>query len=147
MGRAPDASGPGWHQRRLGDGSLRPGGGLEALSQRQKYMEVPLSPEDLPLPERITGEIERKAVGQEEIEGLLCDELVVRYSSETAEGGVAEMYFWISQQLKVPIRTEAADLNWKTELKDIKIGPQVDELFEIPQGYEAFVPPLEFLFH
>jgi hypothetical protein len=113
----------------------------------RKYMEIPLIPEDLPLPERITGEIDRKVVGQEEIEGLICDKLVVRYSSESAEGGVAEMYLWISQQLKVPLRTEAPDLNWRTELKDIEIGPQADELFEIPQGYEAFAPPLGFFIH
>jgi len=113
----------------------------------KKYLQIPLSPEDLPIPEKITGEIERKVVGQEEIEGQMCDKLIVRYSSESAEGGVGEMYFWISQQLKVPIRTEAPDLDWKTEIKKIKMGPQADQLFEVPQGFEAFVPPLEFFLH
>jgi len=115
--------------------------------KERQYMEIPLTPEDLPLPERITGEIDRRVVGQEEIEGLICDKLVIRYSSASAEGGVAEMYLWISQQLKVPLRTEAPDLNWRTELKDIKMGPQADELFEVPQGYEVFAPSLEFFIH
>ncbi|MDH7500735.1 MAG: DUF4412 domain-containing protein [candidate division NC10 bacterium] len=113
----------------------------------KKYMEIPLRPEDLPVPEKIMGEIDRKVVGQEEVEGQMCDKLIVRYSSESAEGGVAEMTFWISQQLQVPIRTEAPELGWRTEIKGIKMGPQADSLFEIPQGFEVFVPPLEFFLH
>ena len=115
------------------------------MPKDKKYMEIPLMPEDLPLPERFPGEIERKVVGQEEIDGFLCDKMIIRYSSESGESGIAEMSLWISQQLKVPLRTEAPDLDWKTELKRIQAGPQADGLFEVPQGFESFVPPKEFL--
>jgi hypothetical protein len=83
-------------------------------------------------------------VGQEEIDGFLCDKMIIRYASESGEGGIAEMSVWISQQLRVPLRTEAPDLDWKVELKRIQVGPQADGLFEIPQGYERFAPPAEF---
>jgi hypothetical protein len=115
------------------------------MPKDKKYMEMPLTPEDLPLPEKFPGEIDRKVVGQEEIDGFLCDKMVIRYSSESGESGIAEMSLWISQQLKVPLRTEAPDLDWKTELKRIQAGPQADGLFEVPQGFESFVPPKEFL--
>lgn len=112
------------------------------LPQERRYIEMPLRPEDLPVPETIPGEIERKVVDQEEIEGFLCDKLVIRYTYGGDEGEVSEMYLWISRELKAPLRTEAPDLDWKTELRNIKVGPQGEDLFEIPPGYERFEPPV-----
>ncbi len=112
------------------------------LPKEKKYMEVPLTEEEMPLPARIAGEIDRAVVGQEEVEGFTCDKLVVRYSKESE---VCEMIFWVSPQLGVPLRSEAPDLGWKAELKKIKVGVQPDELFEIPAGYERFNPPMDVL--
>lgn len=112
------------------------------LPKDRKYVETTLTQEDVPLPARIAGEIDRAVVGQEEVEGFTCDKLLVRYSKED---GVGEMIFWVSPQLGVPLRSEAPDLGWKTELKNIKLGPQADELFEIPAGYELFDLPADVL--
>jgi len=112
------------------------------LPKDKKYIEVSLLDDDLPLPKKIVGEIERIVVGQEEVEGFLCDKLVVRYSKEDE---ICEMRYWIPKELGVPIRSEAPDLNWRNELKNIRGGPQPDELFEVPSGYELFVPPLNFI--
>jgi hypothetical protein len=112
------------------------------LPKDKKYMEMPMLDDDLPLPAKIVGEIERAVVGQEEVEGFLCDKLVVRYSKEDE---ICEMRYWIPKELGVPIRSEAPDLNWKNELKNIRGGSQPDELFEVPSGYELFVPPLDFI--
>jgi len=111
------------------------------LPQERRYIEMPLRPEDLPVPERIPGEIERKVVGQEQIEGYLCDKLLIRYTYGGAEGEASEMYLWVSPELKAPLRTEAPDLDWKTELRNIRVGPQRDDLFEVPPGYDRFEPP------
>jgi len=112
------------------------------LPKEKKYMEVPLTEEDMPLPARIAGEIDRVVVGQEEVEGFNCDKLVVRYSKENE---VREMIFWVSPQLGVPLRSEASDLGWVAELKKIKVGAQPDELFEAPANYERFGPPMDVL--
>lgn len=110
------------------------------LPKEKNYMETTLTEEDLPLPARIAGEIDRAVVGQEKVEGFICDKLVVRYSKGD---GVGEMVFWVSPQLGVPLRSEAPDLGWKAELKNIKLGTQPDELFEIPAGYELFNAPTD----
>jgi outer membrane lipoprotein-sorting protein len=112
------------------------------LPKEKEYMEASLTEEDVPLPARIVGEVDRAVVGQEEVEGFTCDKLVVRYSKENE---VCEMIFWVSRQLGVPLRSEAPDLGWKAELKNIKLGAQPDEFFEIPPGYEMFNPPSDVL--
>lgn len=112
------------------------------LPKEKKYMEGILTEEDLPLPARIPGEIDRAVVGQEKVEGFICDKLVVRYSKGE---GVGEMVFWLSPQLGVPLRSEAPDFGWKAELKNIKLATQPDELFEIPAGYELFSAPMDIL--
>ncbi len=112
------------------------------LPKEKKYMEIPLTEDDMPLPARIAGEIDRAVVGQEKVEGFTCDKLVVRYSQENE---VYEMIFWVSPQLGVPLRSEAPALGWKSELKKIKVGAQPDELFEAPANYERFSPPMDFL--
>jgi len=112
------------------------------LPKEKEYMEASLTEEDVPLPARIVGEVDRAVIGREEVEGFLCDKLVVRYSKEDEIG---EMVFWVSSQLGVPLRSEAPDLGWKAELKNIKLGAQPDEFFEIPPGYERFNPPLDVL--
>ena len=81
-------------------------------------------------------------VGQEQIEGYLCDKLLIRYTYGGAEEEGSEMYLWVSPELKAPLRTEAPDLDWKTELRNIKAGPQSDDLFEVPPGYDRFEPPV-----
>ena len=112
------------------------------LPKDKKYIEVSLLDDDLPLPAKIAGEIERAAVGQEEVEGFLCDKLIVRYSKGDEVG---EFRYWIPKELGIPIRSEAPDLDWKNELKNIKLGPQSDELFEVPPGFELFVSPTDFI--
>ena len=112
------------------------------LPKEKEYMEASLTEEDVPLPARIAGEVDRAVMGREEVEGFLCDKLVVRYSKGDEIG---EMVFWVSSQLGVPLRSEAPDLGWKAELKNIKLGAQPDELFEIPPGYEMFNPPRDVL--
>jgi hypothetical protein len=111
------------------------------LPKEKRFMEAPLTEEDMPLPARIPGEIDRKVVGQEEVEGFACDKLSVRYSKGEEIG---EMTFWVSRQLKVPLRSEAPDMGWKSELKMIKVGPQPNGLFELPPDYTFFNPPMEF---
>jgi len=112
------------------------------LPKEKQYMAGSLSDEDVPLPARIPGEIDRAVVGQEEVEGFMCDKLMVRYSKGDEVG---EMVFWVSPQLGVPLRSEAPDLGWKVELKNIKLGPQPDELFEPPADYGLFTPPMDIL--
>jgi hypothetical protein len=112
------------------------------LPNDKRYMQAVLAPEDLPLPGRIPGEIDRSVVGQEDVEGFVCDKVVVRYSKGDE---TCEMIFWVSRKLGVPLRSEAPDLGWKTEVQKIQLGPQPDSLFEIPADYEFFDPPMDIL--
>jgi len=100
------------------------------------YMEQPFDPgKVVAFTEKIKGEIERKLLGQETIDGRMTDKYEVVYN---AYGNTETMFQWMAEDLNIPVKTAAADNSWTTEYKNIKTGNQPDELFEVPADYQKF---------
>jgi hypothetical protein len=65
----------------------------------------------------------------------------LKYIVKVWNGEIAsEIYLWISQQLKVPVKTSTLDGRSGSELQDIKVGPQPGELFEVPADFKLISP-------
>ena len=88
------------------------------------------------------GEIERKKIKSETVNGIPCDKYKVTYKlTETAKPTSA--YMWISKD-KIAVKSAAIDGSWSSEYKNLKRGKQAASLFEIPAGYKKFEMPKMF---
>jgi hypothetical protein len=87
---------------------------------------------------RMVGEIERKLVGKETIDGKAADKYRIVY---TNAGKPETIYSWIISGSDIPVKTAAQDGSWQVEYKNIKTGKQPDSLFEVPSGYSKFAMP------
>lgn len=106
------------------------------MPSEKMYMEQPFDPRNVTATsEGVSGEIERKLIGQETVNGKIASKYKVTYEVE----GVRDAVFqWIDTASSIPVKTEAADGSWTMEYKNLKIGAQPDSLFEIPAGYQKF---------
>jgi hypothetical protein len=103
------------------------------LTAKKSYMEIKFDPSMKPkTEEKIEGEVSRKKIGSEKIDGHPTDKYEVSY---TKKGKTDKMYQWMATDIKFPIKTAAVDGSWTMEYKNIKMGGQADSLFEAPAGY------------
>ena len=88
--------------------------------------------------EKVKGEVSRKVVGSETIDGHPCTkyEVTVKVDDKTMN-----TYQWMATDINFPIKTAAVDGSWSMEYKDIKLGSQPDSLFELPTGYQKMSIP------
>jgi hypothetical protein len=99
----------------------------------------------LPAELRVFGrpELKKKPIGRETVNGVATTKYAI---DETVPEGHATGAMWISAE-GIPMRLagkfaqqngKTSDVHW--ELKDVKIGPQPDTLFEAPAGYSKLPP-------
>lgn len=108
------------------------------LMPREKmYMEQEFDQSKAPqTSEKVTGEVERKKVGQEMIEGKQADKYEIVYMADNKK---ETMYQWVLPQIKMPVKMVVPGKNgWSLEYKNLKMERQPDSLFEVPAGYEKF---------
>ncbi|MFH1036085.1 MAG: DUF4412 domain-containing protein [Pseudomonadota bacterium] len=114
------------------------------VSPAQKsYFEMPLQgPAAMSPPtqgdEKLPGEVSRKELGKEVIDGHPCIKYEIAYQ---AGGQDMRIHQWLAQDLKLPVRTAAVDGSWSMEYKNINKGPQPDSLFEVPAGFQKASMP------
>jgi len=110
------------------------------MPEEKSYMEMTLDPNQKPkVEEKFTGEISRKLIGSENINGHTSDKYEVTYK----EGNeVRKVYQWIAKDINFPIKTAAIDGSWSSEFKNIKMDKQPDNLFEVPSGYKKISMPM-----
>jgi outer membrane lipoprotein-sorting protein len=109
------------------------------MHDQKSYMELPFVEERKPRVEKeYKGEIERKLVGKETIQGHPTEKYLITYK---ARGNTDQVYQWWATDINFPIKTEDVNGKWKQEYKNIKMGKQDDSLFEIPEGYNKFDMP------
>ncbi|MEW6068168.1 MAG: DUF4412 domain-containing protein [Nitrospirota bacterium] len=109
------------------------------MPDEKMYMEMPFNPEKKPhVEEKFEGEIKRKHIGNEIINGHPSKKFLVTYKVGKEEQNA---YQWIANDIKFPVKRAAVDGSWIQEFKDIKMGPQPNSLFEIPAGYRKFQMP------
>ena len=106
------------------------------MPKDKMYMEQPFDPGKVVAgSEKVSGEIERKLIGKEMIDGKMTGKYQIVYN----QNGKRETIFqWLATGLMIPIKTAAGDNSWTMEYKNIKIGKQSDALFEVPPDYEKF---------
>ena len=103
------------------------------MPEQKMYMEQPFDSKSFQsTKEKLEGEIERKLVGTDTVDGKPTKKYLVTFESEKVKGSV---YQWMMEGMNFPAKTAAVDGSWTMEYKNIKIGAQPAELFEIPAGY------------
>ena len=110
------------------------------MPEEKSYMEMSFDPTQKPrVDEKFTGEISRKLIGSENINGHTSNKYEVTYKEKNK---VVKVYQWIAKDINFPIKTAAVDGSWSSEFKNIKIGKQPDNLFEVPSGYQKMSMPM-----
>ncbi|MDD4955190.1 MAG: hypothetical protein PHP17_04030 [Candidatus Omnitrophica bacterium] len=109
------------------------------MPEQNKYMEVPMTASNVVAgSDKLPGEIERKLIGKETLDGKAVDKYRIVYTT----GGKTESIFsWILPDSGIPAKTVAEDGSWQIEYRNINIASQPDSLFEVPSGYEKFAMP------
>ncbi len=104
------------------------------MTANKSYMEmsVPKDQEAAVPAEKMKGEVSRKAVGTETIDGHPTTKYEV-----TAKMGdkTVTSHQWWATDINFPVKAAAVDGSWSVTYSDIKIGGQPDSLFELPSGY------------
>jgi len=110
------------------------------IPEDKVYMETPLFPDMIPWAKQIPGEVERKSLGEETVQGQLTEKYQVKvFNGEIAQ----ELYLWTSKELKVPVKTQTKDGKFGIELRNIQIQAQPEDLFELPPDFKKITPPLQ----
>jgi len=109
------------------------------MPQTKSYMEIEEGKAQQRFPEeKMRGEVSRKEVGKEVIDG----HPTTKYEITTkAEEKSMTFFQWLATDIHFPVKTAATDGSWTMEYKDIKIGGQPDSLFELPEGYKKMAVP------
>jgi hypothetical protein len=106
------------------------------MPAQKMYMEQPLKPENVvATTDKMPGEIERKLVGKETIDGETTNKYKIVYVTADKKETIFQ---WIAADSGLPIKSAAVDGSWIIEYKNLKTGKQPDPLFEIPTGYQKF---------
>lgn len=109
------------------------------MHDQKIYMEMPIREENKPRVEKeFEGEIERKVLGKETIDGHPTEKYLITYKIGDKKH---QVYQWWATDIKFPVKTEAINGEWKQEYKNLKMGKQPDSLFEVPVGYKKFQMP------
>jgi hypothetical protein len=103
------------------------------------YMEMPLDLSNKPkIEEKFEGELERKEVGKETVNGHPTTKYLITYKVDKKK---EQVYQWVATDINFPVKTAAVDGSWTQEFKNIKLGPQQQSLFEVPAGYNKMQMP------
>jgi hypothetical protein len=112
----------------------------EINGAEKTYAEGKLTPATKPkIDEKLWGEISRKQVGTETIDGHPAKKSEV----SVKEGNKTETYYqWWATDINFPVKLANTNGNWSVEYKNIKKGA-ADSLFELPPGVsqdKSYVP-------
>jgi hypothetical protein len=118
--------------------------GLTIIVRRDKQLSWTLNPKSKTYTEKamtaaemkmglgdIPGEVSRTRVGSERILGYNCVKYQVTFKSMR---GTDTAFLWQAESLGIPIRTEVPNFAI-SELRNIRVGAQPPDLFEIPADY------------
>jgi len=82
---------------------------------------------------KMIGEVSRQYLSSETVNGYATNKYEVHYLDKDT---LHKAHQWIASDLNYPIKISALDGSWSTEYRNIRIGLQPDNLFEIPQGFD-----------
>jgi hypothetical protein len=109
------------------------------LTAQKMYMEQPIDRSKFPVAsEKFEGEAERVSMGKEEVDGQPAERFKVTY---TQNGTTLVAYQWVLDSNGFPVKMQAEDRSWSVEYKNVSLGAQPDDLFEVPIGYQKMDMP------
>jgi len=109
------------------------------MPKEKMYMEMPFDLKNKPkVEEKYPGEIERKEVGRETIDGHPTTKYLITYKIDDKKN---QVYQWLARDIKFPIKTAGVDGSWTQEFRNVKMVAQPDSLFEVPPGYTKMQMP------
>ena len=108
------------------------------MPDQKMYMEMPINPKKSVPRTEIKGEIDRKQIGKETIDGHPSIKYLVTFK-DGAE--TMQVHQWMATDIKFPVKSADINNKWIQEFKNIKMGAQPDSLFEIPAGYNKMQLP------
>lgn len=96
------------------------------------YVEAKITPAlNLWTTEKIPGEVSRKEIGSEKIDGYS----VKKYEVSVRQGKNTNTYHqWIATDLRFPVKVANLNGKWSLEYKNIKKGTPADAVFSLPKG-------------
>ncbi|MBN2282661.1 MAG: hypothetical protein JXO48_02110 [Deltaproteobacteria bacterium] len=106
---------------------------------QRMYMEMKPDPSQRIPGERMEGEVSRKLIGTEVIDGHPTEKYEVTYRDDGEEH---RMFQWMATDLNFPVKTASGDGSWSMEFRNIKMGSQPEDLFEVPAGYRKMALPV-----
>lgn len=112
----------------------------EINGAEKTYGEAKLTPALKPrIDEKLPGEISRKRVGTETVDGHPAK----KFEVSVKEGNKTETYYqWWATDVSFPVKLANANGSWSVEYKNIKKGA-ADNLFELPPGTDrdrSYIP-------
>lgn len=109
------------------------------MPEQKTYMEMPLASSNIVAgSDKMPGEIERKLIGRETLDGKTVDKYHITYNTG---GKTQAIYSWILPNSGIPAKTVAEDGSWQVEYRNINVAAQPDSLFEVPSDYSKFAMP------
>jgi hypothetical protein len=90
-------------------------------------------------------DVEQTPAGEEVVNGITCKKTKV-IMTDRKSGAKLGGFFWTSPE-NILVKADAVAKNegqktrFKLELTNLKVGPQPEELFEVPAGYSKFEMP------
>ena len=114
------------------------------LPEQKQYMEGPVKTESAFYGGgEVPGEISRKKIGEEVIDGQRTKKYEIKYMAKAITGKEVEdtMIQWISVDTGIPIKMALANGTITYEYHNVKVGRQPDDLFELPAGYTKMAMP------
>ncbi len=108
------------------------------MPEQNMYMEQPIDPSAMAQAGgTIPGEVERVEMGSEQIEGRDTKRVRITYA---ANGQSHTMDQWIDGSGMIA-KVASADGKWAMTYKNVELGAQPAELFEVPAGYQKMMMP------
>jgi outer membrane lipoprotein-sorting protein len=103
------------------------------MPDNKSFMEMPFDPKQKPrIEEKQTGEVSRKLIDSENIDGHPTQKYEVTVREATK---IEKFYQWMATDIHFPIKIAAIDGSWSVDYKNIKTSVS-DMLFEVPAGYQ-----------
>ncbi|MFZ5586419.1 MAG: hypothetical protein ACOZHQ_10855 [Thermodesulfobacteriota bacterium] len=87
---------------------------------------------------KLPGELLRRELGRPSLDGRPTIKYEVIYG---ARGQNHMIHQWLAPDLGIPIKTAGADGSWSVEYQNIRVAPQPDGIFELPEGYRRLGLP------
>ncbi len=106
--------------------------------QQKQYLELPLSNNDMLgfAVMTVPGEVKRDTMGKETVHGRSTVKYRVYCKIENREGF---FYQWVDEEYRIPVKIADKDGKYVSEFRNIKIGPQQNDLFELPADYTRYM--------